>query len=135
MSVPGAARACALLAVSASLLAACGSDDKTAAPTTTAAVPATPTTTTSDPFHTIEVTYANGQVVGGVRTQPVRLGEKVRLRVTSDVDEEIHVHTYDVMADVAAGKRAELEFTADIPGRHEVELEKKGKQLVELEVK
>ena len=147
MSLPGAARACALLAVVAMLLAACGSDEPTATPSTTTAAAATsttvdgaisttaPSTTTSASVHTIEVTYANGQVVGGVRTETVRLGEKVRLRVTSDVAEEVHVHTYDVMADVAAGQTAEIELTATIPGRHEVELEKKGKQLLELEVK
>ena len=148
MSLPGAARACALLAAFAVLLAACGSDEPTAAPPTTTAAAATSTTvdasasttaptttTTSDPVHTIDVTYANGQVVGGVRTETVRLGEKVRLRVTSDVAEEVHVHTYDVMADVAAGQTAVLELTATIPGRHEVELEKKGKQLLVLEVR
>lgn len=149
MSLPGAARAGALLAVAAMLLAACGSDEPTAAPATTTDVPAasttvdgtasatasTTTTTTSDPVHTIDVTYANGQVVGGVRTETVELGQKVRLRVTSDVAEEVHVHTYDVVADVAAGQTAELEFTATIPGRHEVELEKEGKQLLVLEVK
>lgn len=148
MSLPGAARAGALLAVVAMLLAACGSDEPTAAPSTSTAGAATSTTvdasasttaptttTTSDPVHTIDVTYANGQVVGGVRTETVRLGEKVSLRVTSDVAEEVHVHTYDVMADVAAGQMAELELSATIPGRHEVELEKKGKQLLVLEVK
>ena len=143
MSVPGAALAGALLAA-ALVLAACGGDEETAARTattavsasssTTASTTASPTTTTSDPVRTIEVTYADGQVVGGVRTETVKMGEKVRLRVTSDVAEEVHVHTYDVTADVAAGQTAELEVAAIIPGRHEVELEKKGKQLLILQV-
>ncbi|MGH9164439.1 MAG: hypothetical protein ACRDZW_02855 [Acidimicrobiales bacterium] len=63
------------------------------------------------------------------------MGDRVRLRVASDVAEEVHVHTYDVMADVAPGTTADVEFTATIPGRHEVELEKAGKALLVLEVR
>lgn len=148
MSLSGPARACALLALTAALTAGCGSDDPDAASSTTttadptvssssttaASAPST-TATTVDGTRTIEIIYANGQVAGGVRTETVGLGEKVRLRVTSDVAEEVHVHTYDVVAEVAPGETVELELTAAIPGRHEVEMEKKGKQVMVLEVR
>lgn len=109
MSRSGAARACALIALTAALAGACGSDDSTstadtatttavtaAPPSTTASTAAAPTTTTTAAPGAIEVTYAGGQVTGGVRTETVALGATVRLRVTSDVAEEVHVHTYDV---------------------------------------
>lgn len=147
MSRTSAARACALLALVAALTGACGGDDDdgatgtTTAPagsstsTSTAGVSDATTTTTAAGARTIDVAYAGGQVTGGVRTETVRLGDEVVLRVTSDVAEEVHVHTYDVMADVTPGETAEIRLTASIPGRFEVELEKRGKQLLVLEVR
>lgn len=92
-------------------------------------------TTTTEAVRTIEIAFAAGQVTGGARRESVRLGERIRLRVTSDVTDEVHVHTYDVMVAVVAGQPAVLELTATIPGRHEVELENKRKQLLTLEVR
>ena len=144
MSRSAVARACALLTLLAVLATGCGSDDDGAAsPTTTTSTTGAPgpsssastTSTTADDRMTIEVAFANGSVVGGAQTVTVPKGQKVRLRVSSDVADEVHVHTYDVMADVAAGQTATLEFDASIPGRHEVELEEIGKPLLILEVK
>lgn len=143
MSRSAVARACALLALLAILATACGSDDKDAATTTTTTTTASEgpstsaatTSTTADDIQTVELTFANGSVAGGAHTLSVGLGKTVRLKVTSDVAEEVHVHTYDIKADVAAGQTATLEVHATIPGRHEVEMEKAGKTLLILEVK
>lgn len=81
----------------------------------------------------VEVTVSSGQVEGGGRV-PVALGDTVTIRVTSDVADRVHLHGYDVLADVGAGETAELTFTADIPGVFEVELEDAGIPLLELEV-
>ncbi|MDZ7673887.1 MAG: hypothetical protein U5K30_02290 [Acidimicrobiales bacterium] len=81
----------------------------------------------------IEITVSGGEVTGGGRHE-VALGERVTLRVTSDIDDHVHLHGYDVFQDVAAGEAAELTFEADIPGVFEVELEDSVIQLVELEV-
>jgi hypothetical protein len=91
--------------------------------------------TTGDGVHLIEVTYAGGQVAGGAQRTTVRLGEKVHLRVTSDMADEVHVHTYDLKANVTPGLPAEIDLVASIPGRHEVELEKKRRLLLTLEVR
>ena len=72
-------------------------------------------------------------MTGNAREQ-VRRGQTVRLVVTSDVADEIHVHGYDVKADVAANGTVELSFTASIPGVFEVELEQRGRRLFTLEV-
>ena len=153
MSRTSAARACALI-LAAAFSGACGGGENDSASTTTtsaagsgtststgAGTSTTMSTTTtsdatqSDATQTIDVTYAGGQVSGGVRTETVRVGDQVVLRVTSDVAEEVHVHTYDVTAEVAPGRTQHVRFTATIPGRFEVELEKKGKQLLVLEVR
>jgi hypothetical protein len=146
------------LALAATLLlpAACGGGDSPGpGPSTTAVstplqttAPAVAATTATSPGSTtsavpppdasvrlIEVTFAGGQVSGGAQRSTAQIGEKVRLRVRSDVADEIHVHTYDLRAAVTPAQPAVLDFVASIPGRHEVELEGKRKQLLVLEVR
>ena len=121
-------------ALLAALPAACsGSPDDPGAPATTASTGASPTATTAT-GRTIEVAFAGGQVQGGRRTERVELGEQVRIRAISDVAEELHVHTYDRLLTLQPSQPAELVFTADIPGRHEVEFEKSRRQALVLEV-
>lgn len=111
----------------------------TTTPTATAAPEATTTTeppitsTTGASGTLIEVTVSEGKVEGGGRV-PVELGSTVRLRVAADVTDEVHVHGYDLTARVTAAEPSELEFTADIPGVFEVELEESGVKLADLEV-
>lgn len=81
----------------------------------------------------IEITVSGGEV-DGPGTVPLDPGTDVELIVTSDVDDHIHVHGYDIFQDVTAGGSATLTFTADIPGVFEVELEDSGTHLVELQV-
>ncbi|MGH8934385.1 MAG: hypothetical protein ACRDZO_28060 [Egibacteraceae bacterium] len=64
-----------------------------------------------------------------------RQGEIVRFAVRSDQDEEIHVHGYDKSQAVDAGKRAEMSFKAEITGIFEIELERSGTPVGELEVR
>jgi FtsP/CotA-like multicopper oxidase with cupredoxin domain len=86
-----------------------------------------------EPKFTVEVTVANGDVVGP-KSVEVKAGEKVSIAITSDVADHVHVHGYDKLVDLAPGKRAVLSFTANIPGVWEVELEDAGKLLFELKV-
>jgi hypothetical protein len=125
-------------------LAACGGDDgsgtagattTTAAATTTPTTTAGPTTTTRPATPVIEVRVAGGKVQGGVRREQVRRGETVVLRVVADVTDHVHLHGYDLMADVAPGKPAEIRFTADLPGVWEVELEDRKQPLLTIEVR
>jgi hypothetical protein len=59
----------------------------------------------------------------------------VALVVRSALTDHVHVHGYDLMADVAPGAPATIRFTADAPGRFEIELEESGLQIAELEVR
>ena len=61
-------------------------------------------------------------------------GDGVVVLVTSDVADEVHVHGYDLMRDVAPGAPARIAFQATIPGRFEIELEDRGVQIAELTV-
>ena len=67
-----------------------------------------------------------GQPVGGAQQVDLALGAEVTIRVTADVEDEVHVHGYDLLSDVAPGAPTEITFFAEIPGQFEVELEGAG---------
>ncbi len=82
----------------------------------------------------VRLVVAGGRVSGDTGRVPVSLGSTVRLEVTSDVADEVHVHTYDKKVDVMPGAPAVLQFTADIPAIVEVELESRSLLLTRLQV-
>lgn len=104
-----------------------------ALPSSQASVPAT-STLPPGVDQVLTVTFRGGTVDGPKGRVKVRLGSTLRLVVTSDVAEEVHVHAYDRRVDVAAGGTAQVTFKASIPGVIEVELEKSGTTLVTLQV-
>lgn len=83
----------------------------------------------------VDVHYARGTVQGGVGRVPVSLGSSVALVVSSDVADEVHLHGYDRKADVPAGGTTTIAFVADHAGVFEAELESRGAQLVQFEVR
>ncbi|MEO6205178.1 MAG: hypothetical protein ABIO67_07345, partial [Mycobacteriales bacterium] len=108
-------------------LAACGSSSSTVAvdlPTrapSASTVSAAPTavasgvpTKTAD--QTISVTVAGGKVTGPAERVAVKLGSRLRIIVTADVTDEVHVHVYDLTEIVAPESPASIEFVADKPG-------------------
>ena len=134
------------LALTAALagLAACGSNapsggaasalpsaGSTAQPTASAGTSAAPQASTAQ---VIALTVAGGQVSGGTGRVTVKLGSTVQLQVTADVTEEVHVHGYDLMKDTVPGQPVTIEFTANIPGVFEVELERSKLPLTRLQV-
>jgi hypothetical protein len=107
--------------------------------TTTTAVDASGVTTTAVPAGgegqgVIEVAIVGGKPQGGVRREKVKQGSQVTLRVSSDVADELHVHSYDLKLDLKPGQSADLTFLAKIAGVFEVELEGRGTKVLELEV-
>ena len=124
-----ARRLVAVAAVAAAIImVGCGDDAATSSSTTTSASINTTDATT------IEVGYAGGTITGGGK-RSAKLGQPVVIKVTSDIADEIHLHGYDKKADAGPGMVATITFVADKPGIFEVELEKKGLKLFELEVK
>ncbi|WP_328653930.1 hypothetical protein OG598_08740 [Micromonospora sp. NBC_00330] len=138
-----AARTAATLAtatVAALLLAGCGHDDdpSVATPSTTptsvapsSATPTAPTpTATSTPSASASTTAVDQQItvtIAKKRVDPptgrvtVSKGQLVRITVTSDVADELHVHGYDLGARLPAGTPGSVEFRADKTGLFEVE--------------
>jgi len=112
---------------------ATGETGSTSTATSTPTTTSTSTSTPAEPaVRTINV--VNGQPEGGIKTISYDKGDQVRLKVSSDVADEIHVHGYDLMKDVEKGGSVQFSFTANIEGRFEIELENAGTQIANLEV-
>jgi hypothetical protein len=127
-------------------LAACGGDGETS--TTTATVETTETTATTTETTTqtttettapqpavMRIVVRGGRPVGGIERARFDQGERVTVVVISDVADEVHLHGYDLSADTGPGQTARIVFVADIPGRFEIELESRGLQIGDLEIR
>lgn len=148
MPRPSASPAAALVLASTLLLTACGSDepgdaapDASAAPTPSAAI-AAPSPAASEPepvvtpddAQVVSVTVAGGEVTGDTGRVEVAVGTTVRLSITSDVADEVHVHGFELTQAVSPGQATQLEFIADQPGIFEVELHDSRQVLTRLQV-
>ena len=107
---------------------------QTSQPSAGAAPASPPPAAPSPSARVIEVTLEGGTVTGVSSRVEVALGERLIIRVTSDVADEVHVHGYDERAAVPAGETVDIPLTADIPGGFEVELEETGRLLFQLRV-
>jgi hypothetical protein len=122
-------------------------DDDSASPPPPPSPPTTPTTLSTQPAPPpttpkpapsviqIPIVVRGGKPVGGIRRVTVAKNRTVVLFVRSDVADEIHLHGYDIMRDVAPGHPVRLRFRATIPGRFEAELEDRGLQIADITVK
>ena len=117
---------------SATDTAATSTAAQTTPATDTAAAPTTATTTATPP--TIAVTVRDGTPEGGLARATVGQGDEVTIVVDADTSDEVHVHGYDVKADVAPGAPARIAFRATIAGAFEIELEGTGLHIAELDV-
>ncbi len=114
-----------------------GSEKQSAEPKTTPKPTAGTTETPraqppSPPVANVQV--RNGKPVGGVRQLEFSKGETVDFFVTSDVEDHVHVHGYDLMKDVKPGKRVRFKFKARLDGQYEVELEDRQVEIASLKV-
>jgi hypothetical protein len=119
-------------------------DDAAAGPTTTTKVepiPIEPTTpaTTAAPTPTMTTPTITRWRIDSRDEALDRLtvpkDTRVRIIAITDVTDHVHVHGYDLMADVAPGSPAVVLFTAELPGRFEIELEDRGRQIAQLTVR
>ena len=85
------------------------STDETATPET----PAVPAVT--------RIALRGGEVVGGPKTITVTKGDRVRIVVTADAHDDMHLHGYDIEKPVEAGQPARFDFKANLEGQFEME--------------
>lgn len=108
------------------------------------ASPGTPSAGASSPSASAAPGVKGTEVVisvkGGAVSPPthrvkVSKGSRVRLLITSDTADEVHVHGYDIEQKLPAGAQTTVAFVADEVGLFEVETHESGLQLVQLEVR
>lgn len=128
-----------VVAVVLLLAAGCASGDGTGSGTTpTGDVSASSLASTSDQAQKVVevgVSVHDGKVSPKPRRVAVPLGSQVRMQITSDVDDEVHVHGYDVEETLEAGRTTTVELQADQPGLFEVETHESELELLQLEVR
>jgi len=97
-----------------------------------------PTTTEGEDANApqrVVVVVRDGQPVGGVKRPEIEKDAQVVIVVRSDVSDHIHLHGYDLLADVAPGQPARIRFQADLTGRFDIELEDRALLIAELRVR
>jgi hypothetical protein len=107
------------------VLGACGGDKApVATPSGSATVPAgCHRSAQPDGSTLIFATVKGNTVTTDHAVWSVKLGTAVRIAVLTDRADEVHVHEYDKKQDVVANCPTTIDFTANIPGTVEVELE------------
>jgi FtsP/CotA-like multicopper oxidase with cupredoxin domain len=117
------------VAVLAFVIAQPGDDDDSADRESTAPAsqtePETTTDTTTDaeppPPQVTRIRMENGSVVGGAKDIEVTRGDTVRIVVSSNTPDDIHLHGYDIERQVAPGKPGRFRFKANAEGAFEIE--------------
>lgn len=118
----------AVVVVAAAFVIANPGDDEDGASTTASQTETSPTATARSapppppaepPVTRIEL--KGHEVVGDVASIEVAKGDQVRLVVTSDQSDDIHIHGYDLEKPVGPGSPARFSFPATIEGIFEIE--------------
>jgi hypothetical protein len=102
--------------------------------TTTEEAPTTTEAENPDEPQRIVIVVRGGQPVGGLKRPEIDEGKQVVLIVRSDVSDHMHLHGYDLLADVAPGQPGRIRFSADLVGRFDLELEDRAVLIAELRV-
>lgn len=71
----------------------------------------------------------DGKLVSGPSELKVTEGDSVTITITSDEEEEFHLHGYDRAIDLVPGEPASLTFVANMSGAYPFELEHRKAEL------
>ena len=93
-----------------------------------------PAVSTQPNTKSFELEIKNKMLVAGSETLKVTEGDNVVIKITSDEDEEFHLHGYDKIVDLQKGQPAQLSFLANLTGRFVYELEKSQTDIGAIEV-
>ena len=101
-------------------------NDKTSASNTTTTPDHGTTTTQTDqvlpsPAAATRIVIRDNKVVGGAKRIEVTKGDRVRIVVSADAKDDLHLHGYDIEKTVLPGKPARFAFDASIEGQFELE--------------
>ena len=78
------------------------------------------------------IRLVGGEPAGGVRALDFGASRDVRFTVASDVQQEVHVHGYDITRTVPAGGSTTISFAPRLQGVYEVESHTTGEPIARL---
>jgi hypothetical protein len=81
-----------------------------------------------------DLVIKDGKLASGQSVMQVHQGEQVVLRISSNTSDELHLHGYDLHAQLTPQETAVLEFNANRTGRFTLELHQANTELGALEV-
>lgn len=84
------------------------------------------------PERVFELVVRDSKLFSGPAVLQVNQGDSVRIKITADMSDELHVHGYDKSVELIKDQPVELSFVADVAGRFPYELEEKEIDLGEL---
>ena len=90
-------------------------DEQPSGGTTTPTTPAEPAPTVA------RIRIVGNEVQGGVKSIKVSKGDRVRIIVSADAADTLHLHGYDIEKQAAPGSPAVFAFTANLEGVYELE--------------
>lgn len=73
--------------------------------------------------HSFNIQIQDGKPVGGTSTFRVKQDDTVTFNISSDTAGEVHLHGYDLEAELTPGEKETLSFTANATGRFLIEVE------------
>lgn len=128
------------LVIPGAVLAGCSSADsgvtgQRSASSATGSVAESQATAGQTRLVTVTASIRDGKVRPPTQRVKVTRGDTVRLELTSDVDDEVHVHGYEAEEALEAGRTTTVEFVADQAGLFEIETHEGGLVLAQLEVR
>ncbi|MEO6142376.1 MAG: hypothetical protein ABIP19_00195 [Dermatophilaceae bacterium] len=141
--------AAALALAAAAALASCSQSSSVSVPITgptTASATSTATGQATTPSPTnpssptsagrrIDITVTGKQVSPKPATVNIAVGETLTIAVTSDHDDELHAHAFDIERGVKAGQPLEVTIKGARPGVYEVELHEPELRLFQVAVR
>ena len=130
-------------------LSACGGEDAAAPGTSTSSSPASSSSSvspSSSPSSSsssspaaqgrgLNITITGKKVTPAPGTVDLAVGEKLTLVVTSDHDDQLHVHGFDVEEELRAGVPTTVTVTGKDPGVYEVETHEPALRLLKIAVR
>jgi plastocyanin len=116
----------ALTASSAIAMSACGPSNSSSASTTASSNTGSSSgpsgATEAGPAQTLDVSVKGSTVTPTPTTVEIKVGQTLRLTVTSDHDDELHAHGFNQEVEIKAGKPVTLNLSTNVPGTYEVEM-------------
>ena len=112
-----AAAVVAVVAIVIAVSSGGGDDNKNASSTSTSS-----NATASGPaVTTFNLKLKNAEIVGGAQTLTAKKDDIVRIVVSTDAPDQVHLHGYDIEKEATPAKPAVIRFKANIEGSFELE--------------